>query len=453
MVNVTKVDAKSVGFGVLLVLFFMVGFTGLLNDVEVTEAGRTVLLFEVLVCIVFILLSRGMPKKALDRPLLCGVLIFGISSFVSTYLFVKDFPDVSHTYTRLYWVFTLVHFLFFLCLLKFSQKPKRLLLGLSNTLIAIAFCYAMAYLFGHIFNLFPEDINLFRDPPGFAHIRHMGYLIALAAMLALVLLVDASQRSYIGTYLFLAVVVNSFLFWLGGRGAILSVIVGVGFYLLLNFTSLLDFAKRGLTVGLVFAAAILISDLFSIYPWNGAARVLKSFDVITLAVNQSNIDDAKTSGIEVKQLPIKDSADSIAQNDTKGLGLMVNKLSTDRIYMWKISINSLKERALFGWAGRGFSFIEGRLYGSQPHNFVFQWLVQWGALGFLALVFVFTRAFYLGYTSNLAVESKIALSTCVSLLVHSLFDGPLFYSQTLFYFLLFVGIFVLLGADEVSAHE
>ena len=88
-----------------------------------------------------------------------------------------------------------------------------------------------------------------------------------------------------------------------------------------------------------------------------------------------------------------------------------------------------------------------RIGAIQPHNIFLQLYLEWGLTGTL-LIFVFLlmklKTLNMNCFNNKRINqiNIISISACAGLLFHSLFDGTLFYSQTV---LLFI-VFIILGS-------
>ena len=65
----------------------------------------------------------------------------------------------------------------------------------------------------------------------------------------------------------------------------------------------------------------------------------------------------------------------------------INQISTGRSEMWALSLQAMSASPWFGLGPYGYFFIENRSYGDQPHNFLIQFLVEWGVIGTLLLLF------------------------------------------------------------------
>jgi O-antigen ligase len=236
------------------------------------------------------------------------------------------------------------------------------------------------------------------------HIRHTGYHITagLAVLLPMVTFFHP-DRTKLSTLLILIISLTShwaFLFWTGGRGAIISVFAASLFVAAIAYRDNTNFRFYILIALSTAIVGFVIAELYSVFFWNG---VLSSLDRMNIS-----------SGI--------------------------NKLSTGRMEFWKTSLHSLKQSPFFGLGPQGYYYMPNRVFGLHPHNFIIQFLVEWGLIGTLLILAVLFRVLKKGF-KNLILGSKsknnqtrlIGASIVVALTIHALTDGTYYHGQPSFY--------------------
>jgi len=81
---------------------------------------------------------------------------------------------------------------------------------------------------------------------------------------------------------------------------------------------------------------------------------------------------------------------------------------SDRIRIWKIAIDAIKDRPIWGWGMDSFAFVSdkytpglsGGIYFDRPHNKVLEVLSNGGILGLLSYLSIFGSIFYLLFAKN-----------------------------------------------------
>ncbi len=185
------------------------------------------------------------------------------------------------------------------------------------------------------------------------------------------------------------------LFWLGGRGAILSVFGVILFYVLV--AKLKNSLSLRFIVSIIFAMSIglLLSELLALYHWNGV---------------------------------------------TGGLGRSVNattmnQLSSNRLDIWAQTWEVYKNHIFWGLGPQGFiGAIEFKGI-IQPHNVFLQFLIEWGLVGTVLFIILLVRGFYAGLIKNVIQVKKINTvmlgggGVIVALSLHAITDGTFYHPQ------------------------
>jgi O-antigen ligase len=223
--------------------------------------------------------------------------------------------------------------------------------------------------------------------PGFAHLRHTGYLFAPAMVLSIAQLAARPRRWWPAMP---ALALNAALcLWFGSRGPFF----GVGCGLVAAFLLFPDFRRPALIarVGGATAAGAALSVAIPSPPNAGFNAIMRLFE-------SSTDPTAFTSG---------------------------------RLTFWKETAAHVLEKPLFGHGAGQFQHIvpiAGDMY-RHPHNFVLQVIFDWGFAGggaFLVLVSLALAA-ALRRTHLGATHGQLAIFGAVSMLAFALVDGILFY--------------------------
>ena len=306
---------------------------------------------------------------------------------------------------------TLVHVLFFLALYASCQVTP---LPLKKVLLAIVLSNAIIVVHAFLtWHLSPEpSIHTysmwFSQFPMAGHARHAGYNMLVAA-LAAVGLMFASMHSFRQAMLisFGLMLVCTCLVWLGGRGAMLSAVVGAAcaWYVLRPRASLF----KTVAVVAVILFSVVLAEHVSQFRFNGLGNSV---------------------------------ARSLAAED-------LNRLSSSRLAIWKDSLEKLKGNWLMGLGSQAYLLLPDRLSRKtvMPHNLFVQFLLEWGVVGTLLftalLATLYSRILRLsllcaGGAGLWPVYSVVAI--VVAMGVHGLTDGTFYHGKASFYLALAAGL-------------
>ena len=350
-------------------------------------------------------------------------LILIISSLTISYFFspIRQITG-SHNYydgmlTR--YIAMLSHILFFLSFLIFVKKNILDFSLFLKFLILIFFLYSFLWLMSLHIDLRFFGIDLFDD-----NLRHVGYLFTFfisifVSQYAWIILKgkNIKEEFLIKTLLFISL--SFFFTFIGGRGALLSLI----FCLIILVTLL---RKNNRLLVKVFLSNILIIGFLSV--------------IFSISLSKINSSYIEIKGVNQHKLLMAKLTNTF-------------NFSSHRIYIWeKVLLNNTTP--VFGMGPNSFLHLRdndrmlerGDIRAIQPHNIFLQHYLEWGIAGtFLIIIFLFMKLKTLGnnfYKTNYHQINIISTSVCAGLLFHSLFDGTLFYSQTV---LLFI-VFIILGS-------
>jgi len=253
----------------------------------------------------------------------------------------------------------------------------------------IRFYLAGFVLFTALFALFalqvpdPARFNWTKALPAATHIRHFGYYAAAMIGLCAGLMAVAERRSAWSAAFAVSALASGLAFWTGSRGTIAA-------------------AAGGLIVGLVIVPAVR-----KVRCWAGAIGSvgLGAAIVYWLPSPAANMGFART--LEAS------AGDNVA---------------TGRTEMWRIVLEAIRERPLFGYGEGQMHDVATYSTMIQPHNVVLQTALAWGAVGTLCLLVL-----ALAYARHVlpAVRSDGTLAApflaMAMLAAFSGFDGALFH--------------------------
>ena len=312
---------------------------------------------------------------------------------------------------------TIFHVVFFMAVREFFSRYR---LPVHWVLLVIpASCFAvvlaMAYLLLKLDNYDAATAEQwFLNPPFNTHIRHTGYQVAAGVSALMVFFLAGSRVSLSrGPLLLLMIVLCAFLFWMGGRGSIFSVLAAF----LLLAAALWAKGVRSRDLWLAFslsiAAGLLLSEWLAVFDWNGV------IDLATRTIEAAGAQD-------------------------------LNQLGTGRLDMWLRSWDSVKDHLLFGLGPQGYWLMPNRVFGIQPHSFLVQFLVEWGLVGGFLFLALLIYAFYRGFLTHIVrakgrvdVASLSAGTMIVALTIHGLVDGTYYHPQPSLYLAIAFAIWTL----------
>ena len=298
--------------------------------------------------------------------------------------------------THILFAFTLWHFL----------RRDRDSVKLIFLLIPLGFYLTGLFLISYWFALDdPRAFDWFAGPPLFTHIRVFCYYAVAGLIFSACPLLGFGKtvtwQSRVLALVALAVCWG-FLFWTGGRGAI-----GAGMVGLAAIVWFADKDQRFWVAGVALVAA-------SIGLW------MSSF----FWVEEPHM--GLFSAIER-------TAEASAEQGVEGF-------STDRLTIWGPALAGLEGHLWFGLGPDGYRFLETKHHGIQPHNFLVQFLVEWGVVGTLPFVTLLATALLKAF-QRLRKERnpffKTARLTAFALVIatttHALASGPYYHAQSLLF--------------------
>lgn len=273
----------------------------------------------------------------------------------------------------------------------------------------------------HFLMTLPETVDKMvvkGSPPVYRHLRHLNYDLAVVFSLGLLLLAAECRTSQV-LQVVAYVVIGYFSIWSSGRGQFLSMAI---------FLSLI--------VG------------FKVMNPRGTAmmRPLLAFvagGVLVFAVDATYL--------------VFDTLRYSAALES------VNRMSAGRLDIWEQSLRQLHESWVVGFGPDGFLYWWAAVSSAnivQPHNFVVQWLLEFGVIGAAGLMALLGKLLLLclGEMRNArgTTAPAIVSALLVSLVIFALFDGNFYHGIPLAMFLLLAAYLVSVsgkGRAEVGKGE
>lgn len=308
---------------------------------------------------------------------------------------------------------TISHLLFYFSFLIFVKKEILDFSRLIKFFFIIFFLYSFLWLMSSRIDLRFMGIDLFDD-----NVRHVGYLFTFFISLFMAQYAwiiskrkNIKEEFLVKTILFLSL--SLYFTFIGGRGALLSMII-----CLIVLVTLLR--KSNPSQVKIYLSNILIIGILSV--------------IFSISLSQINSRYVEIKGVGQHKL-LKTQLTNIYN------------FSSNRFYIWKkVLLNNYKP--IIGMGPNSYLHIRDndkeltKIRAIQPHNIFLQLYLEWGLSGtFFLFIFLFKKLKTLNvnfYSSNYNQINIISVSACAGLFFHSLFDGTLFYSQTVLLFIIFL---------------
>lgn len=401
---------------VYLVLCVLVLSAGLVDLGSAIWNVQIMLLHELAFMVVYVALLR--PPIDLAHGLKHGSVVYwtGVLWVLSVTIALVWSPlgTGAEPLGQLRYLQTLLHVMFFLVLRDFLIRHPAplgwvvLAIPASGLLVALGMSY-------QLFQLETYDAaasyRWFNDPPLNGHIRYAGYQITAAIAASIAFFLSAGRVPLGRMPLFVGLVaLCTLLFWIGGRGAIISVVAAFACLALVAALKGLRGHRIWLAFWTAMAIGIALAELAAVFPWNGV------ISAVTRTVDAADLTQA----------------------------------SSDRLILWQEAWESVRGHLAFGLGPQGYFFMPNRSFGLQPHSMPLQFVVEWGVIGSLLFLSMLAYGFWRGFVShvvrasadmNLAALS--AGSIIVALTVHGLVDGTYYHPQPSFYLAVAFAIWTL----------
>jgi len=190
--------------------------------------------------------------------------------------------------------------------------------------------------------------------PFFSNIRHLGYHAVGALIYSAypLLSLKFSPKRIIIVFFSLSFC-WAFLFWSGGRGALLAAICGFA-----AIIYLMDKQHRSKLLGVVFITALV--GLWASSYYDVSTRSLGFFNAFERSISRTSI----------------------------------NGFTSGRIHIWLTTLSALKDKIWFGLGPEGFLYYFAPNWNiAHPHNVFVQILAEWGIVGTIVFIILLFKLF------------------------------------------------------------
>ena len=307
-----------------------------------------------------------------------------------------------------------IHVVFALCVWDYfrrvASKDAALTAGIAAAGLYVALIFVLAWygIYGIVYPAEYRSEIWWYMPPLNAHIRHTGYLVTagLVTVMALTAAVlkgkQRTQATRIGIGIGMPVLTLlwTFLFWLGGRGAIVSVIAVV-------LMTVVILWRHGIGVrpfmSVVISSAVIgcgLAELLAVFPWNG---IWPSF--------QRTV-----------------AAKTLAQ------------VSTGRTAVWGSTLTEVSQYPLFGLGPEGYRYMPSKIWGVHPHCFLIQFLAEWGLAGTIPFLIILGQSIRVMLNRLIVAPSGpldarllVGGALVCALTLYGLVDGTYYHGQPSLY--------------------
>ncbi|OED88480.1 O-antigen ligase family protein [Vibrio breoganii] len=233
--------------------------------------------------------------------------------------------------------------------------------------------------------------------------RFLGYIVMIAStILSCHILMYRHQINQKLIITLITTVINlTFLFWLGGRGAIVSYFITViGFTIIQKYKGESKINHKGIILLIIsLLLSTILSEITSVYDWNGLFRFAFDTDEVTL-----------------------------------------NQYTSSRLSMWIASLDYIYDKPWFGHGSDAY-LILGITPHYHPHNFIIQIMLEFGVVGFLLFSLFFIslliKSFLFSINNKSTIVHDISLCIVVGLFTHGLIDGTIYHATPLMFLSIF----------------
>lgn len=335
---------------------------------------------------------KELPKRTITIPLLF-LIVITISYLLSLFF---NWGSIQNLYGSIRYLTIISHtiFCFYLSIYFIYNSPgKHFFLP-----ICLSICFAVLVLFSD-YNFNPNSVMNYEKNRLIiaSNIRYLGYITMIGCLYCIISIILESNYKKVILFSFLFVVNFSLLFWLGGRGSILAFLISAVLSISFVQTRFTIKAKNVIYIlGLIIISCI-ISIPFSVYQWNGLNRFFR-----------------------LSQVP----------------DLTLDRFSTGRVDLWIESVNLISKNILIGYGPEAHIF-ETKIGLLQPHNFVLQFLLEFGLLGcllFLIILYYIIKKSLDNIRINCNINNLFCFSVIISIAIHGLYDGTLYHAPPIIIF-------------------
>ena len=310
------------------------------------------------------------------------------------------FEFVRHKYLQ-----SVIYFLFFITTYIYLNKYQLNFKYLKKVIIISALLFVLITYTRYFFEVNSEIYNLLSF---FSTIRSPGYVLTslISLFIGFVLIKNSKNLNF--TDIAVLSTLISLVYFFGGRGNLISIIIAC-------------------IISIIYQRIIKenINILISTY--------LTSF-VLGLII------------LEIFKFLYSLNSDITVQSHT-----LLRSNFLDRIEVWVASLNLLKENVFFGQGPNILILLQANglleignwsknnMMVSHPHNFLIQFLIEWGLIGTLLILFLMTKNMLKGIIILIKKQNKyliIPVLNVAGLTAHGMVDGTYIHPVTVTFLLI-----------------
>lgn len=392
----------------LISVFFLTSWDGTFSSWQ--SAARLFFLpalyGEISICIVAVARGLSFAKFVEKLPYFVKIILglWLILLCVSTF-----FADANPSVAILGAGFWFVHLLFSFAILYLIQEAGIEALHLERLAIILPTAAALAglivYAFANAKGL-DGDMEWVSYLPGFANLRHTGYIFAPAIAISLASMA-AKPREFVKSHMLLLIVNSALVLWLGSRGAIFGILVAfVVCFACFSEMRSTRFLSKAAFAGTFGALLSILAPL----PQHSAFGALQRFWM-------------GSSGAA--------------------------EFSSGRLGFWAEAWEMIVGRPMIGHGSFQFQFVSTNAAGiyKHPHNSILQFLFDWGMIGGLSFLVLMGFAVYAAFFTSKCPRTVKLLSTMgfATLFAYSLIDGLFFYAYPIAISIVFLALPIATG--------
>jgi len=313
--------------------------------------------------------------------------------------------DWGFQYVRHKYLQSVIYFLFFIATYIYLNKYQLNFKYLKKVIIISALLFVLITYTKYFFEVNSEIYNLLSF---FSTIRSPGYVLTslISLFIGFVLIKNSKNLNF--TDIAILSTLISLVYFFGGRGNLISIIIAC-------------------IISIVYQRIIKENTnvLISTY--------LTSF-VLGLII------------LEIFKFLYSLNSDITVQSHT-----LLRSNFLDRIEVWVASLNLLKENVFFGQGPNILILLQANglleignwsknnMMVSHPHNFLIQFLIEWGLIGTLLILFLMTKNIFKGIIILIKKQNKyliIPVLNIAGLTAHGMVDGTYIHPVTVTFLLI-----------------
>lgn len=361
---------------------------------------------EIVICIVAVVRGLSFAKFVGNLPLSAQILLSSWLLFLCISTFFADAnPEVAILGAGVWFV----HLLFSIAILYLIREAGFEALRLEKLAIILSTAAAVAgltvYVFANAKGL-DGDMEWVSYLPGFANIRHTGYIFAPAIAISLAS-IAAKPSEFVKTHILLIIVNSALLLWLGSRGPVFGILVAF------------------------VVCFVCFSEMRSFRFLSKAALAAISGALISI----------------LAPLPRHDAFGALQRfwNTSSDPG----EFSSGRISFWIEAWQLIVQRPLVGYGPFQFQIVSTNAAGifKHPHNSILQFLFDWGVIGGLSFLALMGLAVYAAFfiAKSPSYVRLISVMGFTTISAYSLIDGLFFYAYPIAISIVFLVIPIATG--------